>query len=183
MSGWAEKGEKMEYDTSVIRPEMRAESVKWRGEGLSRQRAREIQKRLRVLHTLEIMAVNIYKCQIASKHCNVDGVLTMAMCNEMTHAQDFQTKLYEYGLRPSKVRWAYWLVGYGFGMGSRLLGRKRVLRTGLWTEEKAVHHYGLLLKEIEWDADMRAVIEKNMADEYGHIEHWKHFLEHPEEIC
>jgi ubiquinone biosynthesis monooxygenase Coq7 len=173
----------MAYDTSIIRPEMRVDDVKWRGEGLSRQRKREIQKRLRVLHTLEIMATTIYKCQIASGHCNVDTVLTAAMCNEMTHMQDFQTKLLEYGCRPSKLRWSYWVVGYVIGLGSRALGRRWVLRAGIWTEQKAVHHYGQLLGEIEWDDETRAVIEKDMADEHGHVARWKHFLEHPEDIC
>ncbi len=173
----------MTYDTSIVRPEMRLADVKWRGEGLAGRQKTAIRKRLRTLHTLEIMATTIYRCQIGSRHCAMDTVLTAAMCNEMTHMQDFQTKLFEYGLTPSKVRWQYWLVGYVFGLGSRALGRKRVLRTGIWVEEKAVEHYGRLLGEVEWDDDTRAVIEKDLADEKGHIAHWKHFLEHPEEIC
>jgi len=173
----------MAYDTSVIRPEMHFDDVVWRGEGLRRQQKREIRKRLRTLHMLEIMAVTIYKCQIASKHCNLDTSLTAAMANEMTHMQDFQTKLYEYGFKPSKLRWRYWVVGYVLGLGSRMLGRERVLRTGIWAEEKAVHHYGQLLSEIEWNEEVRAVIEKDMADEYSHMERWRHFLEHPGEIC
>jgi hypothetical protein len=47
--------------------------------------------------------------------------LIIAMCNEMTHIQDFQVKLYEYGLRPSKFRWAYWMVGLVIGLDHQQL--------------------------------------------------------------
>ena len=173
----------MALEMWVIRPEMRFEDLKWRGAGLSRSRKAEIRKRLRVLHMLEIMATTIYKCQIASRHCDMDTVLTAAMSNEMTHMQDFQTLLYEYGFTPSKLRFRYWTVGYVFGLGSRMLGRQQVLKTGVWAEEKAVEHYGRLLQEIEWDAEARAIIERDLADENRHIGHWTRFLEHPEEIC
>jgi demethoxyubiquinone hydroxylase (CLK1/Coq7/Cat5 family) len=173
----------MAYDTSIIRPEMRAEQVKARGEGFTPERQAAVKKGLRTFHTLEIMATNIYKCQITGRRCALDTQLTAAMCNEMTHMQDFQTKLYEHGYKPSKLRWTYWTVGYVFGLGSRALGVRRILKTGVWVESKAVHHYSVLLAGIEWDDDTRAVIEKDQADEYGHIERWKHFLEHPEVIC
>jgi demethoxyubiquinone hydroxylase (CLK1/Coq7/Cat5 family) len=173
----------MAHDISIIRPEMRAEQVKLRGEGWTPGRRAAVRKGLHALHTLEIMATNIYKCQITSKPCALNRQLTAAMCNEMTHAQDFQTKLYEHGFKPSKLRWSYWMVGYVFGLGSRMLGSRRILNTGVWVETKAVHHYAQLLTDIEWDEDTRAIVEKDQADEYGHIEHWKHLLEHPEEIC
>lgn len=167
----------MGYDLSIIRPEMQAGQVKARGRDLSATALRAVGKALRTLHTLEIMATKIYACQVSGRGSTLDLSLTTAMCNEMTHAQDFQTKLYEYGLRPSRLRWTYWLVGYALGLGSRLLGRRAILRTGIWTEAKAVHHYGHLLEEVEWEPETRAVIEKDRADEYGHIERWRHFLE------
>jgi ubiquinone biosynthesis monooxygenase Coq7 len=173
----------MVYDISVIRPELRAEEVQSRGEGFSASRKAGLKKGLRTLHSLEIMATNIYKCQISSKDCALNTYLTAAMCNELTHMQDFQTKLYEYGFKPSKMRWMYWTVGYVFGLGSRMLGTKRILKTGVWTETKAVHHYSQLLAEVEWDDDTRAFVEKDQADEHGHIQRWTHLLEHPEEIC
>lgn len=173
----------MAYDTSVIRPEMRVDQVKARGAGLARDRRTAIRKGLRTLHTLEIMATNIYKCQITSQTCELNTQLTAAMCNEMTHMQDFQTKLYEYGFKPSKIRWAYWMVGYAFGLGSRALGPRRILKTGVWVETKAVDHYTELLLSIDWDDDTRAFIEKDHADEHGHIERWKSLLADPEAIC
>lgn len=173
----------MTHDVSVIRPEMRVEQVKVRGGDFSPGRKAAVRKGLHTLHALEIMAVNIYKCQITSRACAVNTNLTVAMCNEMTHMQDFQTKLYEHGLKPSKLRWAYWLVGYALGLGSRMFGSRVMLKTGAWAERKAVHDYGELLANIEWDEDTRAVIEKDQADEIGHIERWEYLLAHPEAVC
>ncbi len=173
----------MNYDLSVIRPELRAEEVKFRGRDLTGISRRALRKALRTLHTLEIMAVNIYKSQITSRPCELNRQLTAAMCNEMTHAQDFQTKLYEYGFKPSKLRFAYWLVGYLFGLGSRIMGTKSILRTGVWVEAKAVRHYAELLDSAEWDEETKRIIEKDQTDEYGHIERWKWFLDHPEAVC
>jgi ubiquinone biosynthesis monooxygenase Coq7 len=54
----------MGYDITIIRPEMREEQVKPRGRGLSKEQRKAARKALQTLHSLEIMAVNIYKCQI-----------------------------------------------------------------------------------------------------------------------
>jgi demethoxyubiquinone hydroxylase (CLK1/Coq7/Cat5 family) len=168
----------MVEDISIIRAEMRAEQVKARGADLSLQRRAQLRDALRTLHTLEIMATKVYACQITAEPRALNTALTAAMCNEMTHMQDFQTKLYEYGFKPSKLRWTYWLVGYMFGLGSRLLGERRILKTGVWVEAKAVDHYARLLAEVEWDDETRAILEKDQADESGHIERWKRLLEH-----
>ncbi|OFW55874.1 MAG: hypothetical protein A2133_01180 [Actinobacteria bacterium RBG_16_64_13] len=165
------------YDVSVIRPEMRAEQVKARGAEFSPGHRAEVKKALHTLHTLEIMATNIYKCQISGRPSVLNTALTTAMCNEMTHVQDFQTKLYEHGFKPSKVRWMYWMMGYALGLGSRTLGTRRVLKTGVWAEAKAVHHYSRFLADIEWDEETRVFIEKDQADERGHIERWRSLLE------
>jgi len=170
----------MPYDISVIRPEMRADQVKRRGEGWPPARRKAVKKGLQTLHTLEIMATNIYKCQITQEPSALNTHLTAAMCNEMTHMQDYQTKLYEHGFKPSKLRWSYWMVGYVFGLGSRMLGTRTLLKTGIWVEEKAVHHYSQLLADIQWDEETRVFIEKDRADEVGHVERWKQLLEHPE---
>ena len=172
------------YDISVIRPQLADTDVKRRGDGFSEERLKAIKKGLLTLHTLELMAQTIYKFQIlrlssgqvTREPSELNRRLIAAMCNEMTHYQDFQVKLYEYGFRPSIFRAAYWLVGFVFGYGSRLLGKKAILKTGIWVETKAVHHYGQLLEQIDWDADTRAIIEKDQADEHGHIEHWKKLL-------
>jgi ubiquinone biosynthesis monooxygenase Coq7 len=99
------------------------------------------------------------------------------MCNEMTHYQDYQVKLFEFGWRPSFLRLGYWITGFVLGFTSRLRGREAVLRTGIWVETRAVRHYAELLKDTEWDEDTRKVIEKNQADEDGHIKRWQGLLQ------
>ena len=144
---------------------------------MSEDQRRAARKALRTLHALEIMAVNIYKCQTTKEETAINTALIAAMCNEMTHMQDFQTHLYEYGFTPDKLRVRFWLAGYVFGLGSRVLGLKRVLRTGIWAESKAVEHYGKLLASADWDDETRAVIERDRADEYRHMTTWKEFLQ------
>ncbi len=166
----------MSIDIDIIRPGMRDGDVRMRIGTAAGGRLKRIRKGLQTLHTLEVMAVNIYRCQIRGGDTPLDRALVAAMCNEMTHAQDFQVKLYEYGLRPSALRLAYWIVGFVFGFTSRLRGERAILRTGVWVETKAVRHYGELLETIEWDEDTRRIIEKNRADEIGHVDRWKAFL-------
>jgi len=140
------------------------------------ERLKKIRKGLRTLHTLETMAVNIYKFQITKKVNELNLQIIVAMHNEMTHLQDFQSKLFEYGFRPSQFRFVYWIVGLIFGFFSQLMGRKAILKTGIWVETKAVRHYEKLLIDIKWDEETRKIVEKNQADEFGHIERWESFL-------
>jgi ubiquinone biosynthesis monooxygenase Coq7 len=167
---------KKDFDISIIRPEMRIEDIKWRGEGRSAEELKGIKKGLRTLQTLETMAVNIYKLQISKKPNELNLYLIAAMGNEMTHLQDFQVKLFEYGFKPSKFRILYWIVGVALGFISRALGNKAILKTGVWVEKKAVRHYGELLQSIKWDPQTRRIIEKDQADEEGHIERWRELL-------
>ena len=172
-----ERQQEADYDVSIIRPRLRNEDVKLRGAGMPEPGLKAIKKGLLTLHTLELMAANIYKFQVTKKSSELNRQLIAAMCNEMTHYQDFQVKLLEYGFKPSILRWAYWIVGFIFGFGSRLLGTRAILKTGIWVETKAVHHYDELLSSIDWDEDLRKIIEKDQADEYGHINRWKELLE------
>lgn len=165
-----------DFDISIIRPEMRASDFKRRGQGMSAERLKSIKRGLRTLHALETMAVNIYKFQITRKTDDLNIQLISAMSNEMTHLQDFQAKLFEYGFRPSKTRFLYWMVGFVFGFLSRVLGTRAILRTGIWAETKAVHHYEELLRDVEWDDETKGIIEKDRADEQGHFRRWQSFL-------
>ncbi len=164
------------YDVSIIRPEVREEEIKVRGRDMQPARLRKIKAGLRTLHTLETMATNIYRFQISREPSELNRQLCAAMLNEMTHLQDFQTKLYEYGFRPGILRPAYAVVGFIFGFGSRILGKKRILKTGIWVESQAVEHYAELLRDIDWDDDTRKIIEKDQADEDGHIGRWNRML-------
>jgi len=167
---------KPKYDTSIIRPEMRTEQFKLRGEEDTPPQLQAIRKALRALHTLELMAQTIYRFQLTKERSDLNRQLITAMCNEMGHYQDFQIKLYEYGFRPSPVRAVYWIVGLILGFGARLLGTRAILKTGIWVESKAVRHYAELLEVVEWDDDTRKVLEKNQADEDGHISRWEKLL-------
>ncbi len=155
---------------------MRLSDFKFRGIGMLPERLNKIRKGLRTLHTLETMAVNIYKFQITKKVNELNLQIIVAMHNEMTHLQDFQSKLFEYGFRPSQFRFVYWIVGFVFGLFSRWMGRQAILKTGIWVETKAVHHYDELLKSIDWDEETRKIVEKDQADEFGHIKRWESFL-------
>ena len=164
------------YDVKIIRPQMQDANFKLRREGVSPARHRAIIKGLRTFHNLEMMAATIYRFQITKKPSELNRQLIAAMCNEMTHYQDFTVKLYEYGGRPSLMRAAYWIIGFCFGFGSRMLGITAMLRTGIWVETKAVHHYAQLLEEVDWDDETRRTIEKNQTDEDGHINRWSGLL-------
>lgn len=164
------------FDISVLRPAIVHQDIGFRGGNLTSDQMRKVRKALRTLHSLEIMAVNTYRFQITGADSELNRELIAAMCNELTHAQDFLVKLYEYRQRPSLFRWAWWLVGFVFGFGSRLLGKKAILKTGIFVETKAVHHYSQLLAAADWDEPTRQVIAKDQADEDGHIQTWRRLL-------
>ena len=90
---------KIVIDISIIRPQMRNEDVKFRGQGMTPARLKGIKKGLLTLHTLEGMAVKIYQYQITKKESELNRDLIAAMGNEMTHLQDFQVKLYRWKIR------------------------------------------------------------------------------------
>jgi len=161
----------------VLRPKIASTDIHRRGEGDSLKKLKPIKKGLRTLHNLELMAVTIYTFQITKKDNALNRALTAAMCNEASHYSDFRVKLYEYGFRPFKLRWVWWFAGVFFGLGSRILGPRMILKTGIWVETKAVHHYGELLETIEWDEETRKVIQEDRDNEEIHIQQWKSLLQ------
>ena len=164
-------------DSPMVRPMMQAEEFSIRGDGISGERLQKIRKGLLTLHTLETMAANLYQFQITRDRTELNRQLIIANCNQMSHIQDFQIKLLEYGWKPSRLRWAFWMLGLVLGFGSRLLGPRLLLRTASWVEQKAVEHYGELLEAIEWEEDLRRIIERDRADEEGHLRRWHSLLE------
>ncbi|MBN1893827.1 demethoxyubiquinone hydroxylase family protein [bacterium] len=132
-----------------------------------------LRRALRTLHRLEIMAVNIYKHQIPCRDENLNRRLISAMANEMSHVQDFQILLYEFRFKPSLLRSAFWIIGLFLGMGSRLAGREAVLKTGVWTESKAIRHYTELIGSIRWDPKSLEVLRRDLRDEEAHLSLWK----------
>jgi len=165
-----------EHGAEVVRPEMTMGDIAFRGVAMTPERLRKIKKGLRTLHTLELMAQNIYKFQLTKDDTELNRYLIAAMCNEMTHYQDFQVKLYEYGWRPNPLRWMFWIVGFCFGFFSKMLGRRWILKTAVWVESLAVKHYGELLQEIDWDDETRTVVARDWGNEKDHVRRWKSFL-------
>ncbi len=166
----------MDYDIAIIRPELRNEDIKFRAAEIPPPRLKAIRKGLLTLHTLELMAINIYRYQISRRTDEHNRQLVAAMCNEMTHYQDYQVKLLEFGHKPSRFRWMFGFAGFVIGSVSKLMGSKAILKTGIWVEAKAVDHYDELLSSVDWDPETRRVIEKDQADEYGHISRWQKLL-------
>lgn len=166
----------MAYDISIIRPQVKADEVKLRRENISKSELKKIKKALLSLHNLELMAQTVYKCQITKKESNLNRTLIAAMLNEMGHYQDFQVKLFEYGLKPNIFRFIYWFAGIFFGTFSKIRGDKAIAKMGIWLETQAVNHYDELLDSAYWDDDTRKVIEKDQADEDGHIARWRSLL-------
>ena len=76
----------------------------------------------------------------------------------------------------SRFRFGFWLVGFFLGAGSRLLGPRRILKTNIWAEKKAVLDYQRFLRDVEWDEETRPLVAKDGADEEGHVERWTKLL-------
>jgi demethoxyubiquinone hydroxylase (CLK1/Coq7/Cat5 family) len=152
-------------------------SIQLRGLNCSTTERKHLRKALHDLHNLEIMAANIYRCQIGGHPAELDENLIAAMKNEMSHIQDYMIKLYEYGLKPVWYRWIFWIVGWIIGSFSRLQGQIGIFKAGIWTESKAVKHYDELLKCAPWDEATYQIIDKDRQDEIRHLALWTHLLE------
>ena len=163
------------FDIDVIRPQVLHDNIKVnRNSGMRRDRLKKIHLALLAFHNLENMAANVYRFQICDKNSDsLNRELIAAMANEMGHIEDFQVKLYEFGFKPSIMMYFWQMVGFVFGIYSRMRGEEGIRKMGIWVESKAVSHYDELLETVEWDEDTRKIIEKDQADEYGHIRRWK----------
>jgi len=166
------------FDIDIIRPQVHHDQIAvGRGAGMDEARLKKIHDALLAFHNLENMAANVYRFQICKNNADeLNKEIIAAMLNEMGHIEDFQVKLYEFGFKPSIMMYAYQVVGFIFGIYSRLQGEKGIRKMGVWVESKAVSHYDELLESVEWDDATRKVIEKDQADEYGHIRRWKNEL-------
>jgi demethoxyubiquinone hydroxylase (CLK1/Coq7/Cat5 family) len=166
-------GLKADYDTSVLRPILLAGQIQRRGIGLSEEKLKKNKKILQKLHNLELMATTIYRFQITKEQSELNRQFIAAMSNEMTHYQDFTILLYEFGFKPSLLRWFFWIVGAAMGYISRLKGCKIMLKLDIWVETLAVNDYEQILDQADCDDYCKGIIEKNQADEFGHIDRWK----------
>lgn len=165
-----------QLNENQVRTEIKDGEIDFVRHGYSHGDLKIIKKGLQTLHNFELMAVNIYRFQITKERSELNRQLISAMCNEMSHYEDFTVRLYEYEMRPTPVRIFFWFAGMFIGAFTRVMGRSRILKTGIWVEQKAVEHYESLLKNIRWDEDTRKLIEKDMADEVGHVRRWQGML-------
>lgn len=163
-------------DNYYIRRAVEPKDIFFHGANMDAANLSKIRSGLRKLHTFEVMAVNIYRLQITSEEDDLNLMIIQAMANEMTHVQDFQTKLYEYGTTPSPLRWAFWFAGMMIGFSSRLLGKKTMIKAGIWTEEKAVEDYQKIINSAQWDEETLKIIKNNLEDEKHHIQVLKNQL-------
>lgn len=166
----------MTADNTVVRTRIESDDIKFRQKGLGGGILRKIRVRLAQLSSRETMAGNIYRFQLGKKETEHNRWLIAALGNEGCHAQDFELKLREYCAAPSLLRFGYWVVGIKIGFISRLLGKKAMLKAGIWAEKKAVEYYDRVLGEIDWPEDIRVVIERDRADELVHIQRWQKLL-------
>lgn len=164
---WGERG--LYMGKYLIRPAIEPEEIAFRTGNAESGEIEKIRSGLRKLHTFEVMAVNIYRLQITNEANELNTLLIQAMANEMTHVQDFQIKLYEYGAKPSLLRFFFGPAGCIIGFLSRLGGERRVLKTGVWVETKAVNDYQKIIDSAKWDEGTLKVIKKNLTDEHHHI--------------
>ncbi|WP_041445506.1 demethoxyubiquinone hydroxylase family protein [Syntrophobotulus glycolicus] len=161
----------------LIRTEMEPQEIYSRLDHVQSDQLPKVRKALRKLHAFEMMAVNIYRMQITAENTDFNRLIIQAMTNEMTHVQDFQAKIYEFGSRPSPTRFFNALLGMFLGLSSRLRGKKAILAMGIWTETKAVEDYQAIISSVRWDKETLDVIKHNLDDEYHHIETLKKVLE------
>jgi ubiquinone biosynthesis monooxygenase Coq7 len=157
----------------IIRTEMRDSDISTGVRALPGTNARALRRALQTLHKLEIMAVNVYKHQMPCRDDSLNRQLISAMANEMSHVQDFQILLYEFGFKPSRLRVAFWIVGVLLGTGSRFAGGKAIPKMGIWTETKAVRHYSALIESIRWDEKTLQILIRDRQDEEEHLAVWK----------
>ncbi len=173
-------GSDMAYDITIIRPEMKMEAVRPRGRDLDKAKRKALKKGLRALHSLEIMATKIYKCQITSEP---------SRAQHRPHSGHVQRDDAHAGLSDQALRVR---VQADKLAGALLDGRVRV-RTGLahaweasacsrpaygWRPRPSITT-GSCWTEPNGTTETRVFIEKDRADEYGHIARWKELLEHP----
>ncbi len=163
------------FDVDIIRPQVHHDEIRVnRGDGMDKDRLKKIHKALLAFHNLENMAANIYRFQICKRNSDeLNKELIAAMLNEMGHIEDFQVKLYEFRLKPSIMMYFWQMVGFIFGICSRMGGEESIRKMGIWTETSAIAHYDELLESVDWDEETKKIIQKDQADEYGHIKRWK----------
>ena len=134
---------------------------------------------LRTLIDREHLAVTVYKRQIGAfrKWPQIDRWLEEGAANEEWHRDGITARLREFGGRPSVLRFFFALAGGVIGLGSRVTGKRMLLKIDIGVERLAVKHYTTFLGRYSWDDETRVMLEKMRHDEEIHIQHWEQGLD------
>lgn len=133
---------------------------------------------LNTMYNIERAATAIYKAQTGafSKNAAVYQTLKEATANEQEHADGLKARVAELKGRGSFMGWFFALGGMMIGIATRIMGKKRIMKTNIWVEQKAVKDYGAFLEKVNFDETSAALIKKNIGDEQRHVENWTRIL-------
>ena len=129
------------------------------------------------MHNIERFATEIYRVQrrIFTEPVLIDRLIA-AMNNEQEHIDTLLERIVSQGGAPSSVGAAFEVMGKVFGFITGLFGKSFVFKANIKVEQKAVKDYGIFLETIDFDAESKKLIAKNLEDEKVHIERWNDSL-------
>jgi demethoxyubiquinone hydroxylase (CLK1/Coq7/Cat5 family) len=133
---------------------------------------------LNAMYNIERAATAIYKAQAGAFRSNaaVYETFKAAIANEQEHADGLKARVAELKGKGSFMGWFFALGGMMIGFVTRIMGKKRVMKTNIWVEKKAVKDYGAFLDRVNFDEKSAALIKKNIGDEQRHVDNWSRIL-------
>jgi len=133
---------------------------------------------LNTMYNIERAATAIYKAQAGAFKANsaIYETFKAAIANEQEHADGLKSRVADLKGRGSFIGWFFALGGMMIGTVTRLMGKKRVMKTNIWVEKKAVRDYGAFLQKVNFDEKSAALIKKNIGDEQRHVDNWTRIL-------
>ena len=134
---------------------------------------------LNTMYNIERAATAIYKAQAGAFRSNtaVYETLKAATANEQEHADGLKARVAKLKGRGSFLGWLFALGGMMIGFVTRIMGKKRIMKTDVWVEKKAVKDYGAFLDKVNFDETSAALIKKNIEDEKRHVKNWSDVLD------
>jgi len=133
---------------------------------------------LNTMYNIERAATTIYKAQagVFRSSSTVYETFKAAIANEQEHADGLKARVADLKGRGSFIGWFFALGGMMIGFTTRMMGKKRVMKTNIWVEKKAVKDYGAFLQKVNFDEKSAALIKKNIGDEQRHVNNWTRIL-------
>jgi bacterioferritin len=133
---------------------------------------------LNTMYNIERAATAIYKAQTGafSGDSAYYETFKAATANEQEHADGLKARVAELKGKGSFMGWFFALGGMMIGIATRIMGKKRVMKTNIWVEQKAVKDYGAFLERVNFDEKSAALIKKNIGDEQRHVDNWTRIL-------